>query len=208
VARYTGAICRLCRRSGEKLILKGERCYTEKCAIERRKYPPGQHGQGRGKLSDYGIQLMEKQKVRRVYGLTERQFRRYFHTAAKRKGVTGEVLLQSLECRLDNVVHRMGFSDNRRQARQLVCHGHLLVNGRRVNIPSYNVKTGDTIELRESSRGIASIQESLAKVEHRGVPIWIELDAVNFKGKVQHIPSREEIPLPVKEQIIVEFYSK
>jgi small subunit ribosomal protein S4 len=208
VARYTGALCRLCRRAGEKLFLKGDRCYTEKCAIERRKYPPGQHGQGRGKLSDYGIHLMEKQKVRRIYGLAERQFRRYFHNAAKRKGVTGEVLLQSLECRLDNVAHKMGFADNRRQARQFICHGHFLVNGRPVNIPSYIVKTGDTIELKETSRGIASIQESLAKVEHRGLPVWIELDASRFVGRVQHIPAREEIPLPVKEQMVVEFYSK
>lgn len=208
MARYTGALCRLCRRAGEKLFLKGNRCYTEKCAIERRKYPPGQHGQRRGKLSDYGIQLMEKQKVRRVYGLAERQFRRYFHNAVKRKGVTGEVLLQSLECRLDNVAHKMGFADNRRQARQFVCHGHFLVNGRPVNIPSYIVKTGDTIELKETSRGIASIQESLAKVEHRGLPVWIELDAARFVGRVQHIPAREEIPLQVQEQMVVEFYSK
>jgi len=208
VSRYIGPVCRMCRRAGEKLYFKGDRCYTEKCGVERRKYPPGQHGQGRAKLSDYGVQLMEKQKVRKPYGLVERQFRKYFHEAERRKGVTGEVLLQLLECRLDNVAHRMGFAANRRQARQFITHGHFLVNGRPVNIPSYIVKAQDTIEIRESSRSIPFIQESLEKVGHRGIPAWIEMDFANFRGKVLHVPLREEIQLPVKEQLIVELYSK
>lgn len=210
MSRYIGAVCRLCRRSGEKLYFKGDRCYTEKCGIERRKYPPGQHGQSRGKLSDYGVQLMQKQKVRKPYGLVERQFRKYFHEAERRKGVTGEVLLQLLECRLDNIVSRMGFSANRRQARQLITHGHFLVNGRPVNIPSYNVKAGDVVEVKGSSREMHVIKESLDKVEHRGIPSWLEMDFSNFKGKVLQVPSREELQLPfeVQEQLIVELYSK
>lgn len=208
MARYTGALCRICRREGEKLFLKGDRCYTEKCGIERRKYPPGQHGQSRGKLSDYGVQLREKQKVRRMYGLVERQFRRYFHEAERRKGVTGAVLLQLLESRLDNVVHKMGFASNRREARQLIRHGHFLVDGKRINIPSYIVRAGDVVEVRETSRGINAIQENLMKAEHRGLPAWVEMDFSNFRGKVLHIPSREEIQLPVQEQLIVELYSK
>jgi len=198
----------MCRRAGEKLYFKGDRCFTEKCGVERRKYPPGQHGQGRTKLSDYGVQLMEKQKVRKPYGLVERQFRKYFHEAERRKGVTGEVLLQLLECRLDNVAHRMGFSANRRQARQFIAHGHFLVNGKSVNIPSYIVKAEDTVEVRESSRAIPFILESLEKIEHRGIPGWIEMDFSNFRGKVLHVPLRDEIQLPVKEQLIVELYSK
>jgi small subunit ribosomal protein S4 len=198
----------MCRRAGEKLYFKGDRCYTEKCGIERRKYPPGQHGQGRGKLSDYGVQLMEKQKVRKPYGLAEKQFRRYFHEAERRKGVTGEVLLQLLECRLDNVAYRMGFAANRRQARQFITHGHFLVNGRRVTIPSYIVKAQDSVEVKEASRSNSAIMESLDKVEHRGLPTWIEIDPSAFKGRVLHVPSREEIQLPVKEQLIVELYSK
>lgn len=210
MSRYIGAVCRLCRRAGEKLYFKGDRCYTEKCAIERRKYPPGQHGQGRGKLSDYGVQLMQKQKVRKPYGLVERQFRKYFHEAERRKGVTGEVLLQLLECRLDNIVSRMGFSGSRRQARQLITHGHFLVNGRPVNIPSYIVKAGDVVEVKESDREINAIKESLEKVVHRGLPSWLEMDFANFKGKVLQIPSREEIQIPfeVQEQLIVELYSR
>lgn len=208
MSRYIGAVCRVCRRAGEKLFFKGDRCFTEKCGVERRKYPPGQHGQSRGKLSDYGVQLMEKQKVRKPYGLVETQFRRYFHEAERRKGITGETLLQLLECRLDNVVYKMGFSANRRQARQLISHGHFMVNGKPVNIPSYIVKAGDVLEVRESSRDIQSIQENMAKAEHRGLPTWLEMDAANFKGKVLHVPSREEIQLPVQEQLIVELYSK
>ena len=208
MARYIGAVCRICRRAGEKLYFKGDRCFTEKCGVERRKYAPGQHGQSRTKLSDYGIQLMEKQKVRKPYGLMEVQFRKYFSEAERRKGITGEILLQLLECRLDNAVYRMGFAGNRRQARQLVTHGHFRVNGRSVNIPSYILKANDVVEVKESSRDISSIQESLDKAGHRGLPTWVETDAGNFRGKVLHVPSREEIQLPVQEQLIVELYSK
>lgn len=208
MARYTEALCRLCRREGEKLFLKGNRCVTEKCAIERRKYAPGQHGQNRGKLSDYGTQLREKQKVRRIYGIMERQFRTYFEKAAKSKGITGEVLLQLLERRLDNIVYRLGFAINRREARQLVRHNHFLVNGVRVNIPSYLIKSGDVVEVREDSKGLSAISESLSITEQRGFPNWIEVDIQNMKGKVLRIPSREEIALPVQEQLIVELYSK
>lgn len=208
MGRYIGPLCRICRREGEKLFLKGDRCYTEKCSIERRKYPPGQHGQGYRKLSDYGLQLREKQKVRRMYGILERQFRRYFHEAEKKKGITGEVLLQLIECRLDSIVYRMGFATNRRRSRQLISHGHILVNGKVVNIPSYEVKAGDIVEVKESSRNIPDIADSLAKSEHRGLPTWLEVDTSNFRGKVLHIPSREEIQLPIQEQLIVELYSK
>jgi small subunit ribosomal protein S4 len=208
MGRYIGPLCRICRREGDKLFLKGDRCYTEKCALERRKYPPGQHGQGYRKLSDYGLQLREKQKVRKMYGILERQFRRYFHEAERKKGITGEVLLQLVECRLDSVVYRMGFAPNRRRARQLICHGHILVNGKKVDVPSYSVKAGDMIEVKEASRTIPEIVDSLAKSEHRGIPQWLEVDPANFKGKVLHIPTREEIQLPVQEQLIVELYSK
>jgi small subunit ribosomal protein S4 len=208
VARYIGALCRICRREGEKLFLKGDRCYTEKCAVERRKYPPGQHGQGYRKLSDYGFQLREKQKVRKIYGLLERQFRKYFYEAERRKGITGEVLLQLVESRLDNIIYRMGFAPNRRGARQLISHGHILVSGKEVNLPSYTVKEGDSVSIKESSRDIPEVVNSLSKVEHRGIPAWVEVDSVNFTGKVLHIPSRDEIQLPAHEQLIVEFYSK
>jgi small subunit ribosomal protein S4 len=208
VARYTGALCRICRREGEKLFLKGDRCYTDKCAIERRKYPPGQHGQGYRKLSDYGVQLREKQKVRKMYGILERQFRKYFYEAEKKKGVTGEVLLQVIESRLDNVVYRMGFAPNKRGARQLVRHGHILVNDKGVNLPSYSTKEGDMISIRESSRDIPLIVDSLSKVEHRGIPPWVEVDSGNFTGKILHTPSRDELQLPIHEQLIVELYSK
>ena len=208
MARYIGAVCRICRRAGDKLFFKGDRCFTEKCGVERRKYAPGQHGQGRGKLSDYGVQLMEKQKVRKPYGLMEVQFRRYFHEAERRKGITGETLLQLLECGLDNVVYRMGFSANRRQARQLITHGHFMVNGKPVNIPSYITRPGDVVEVKASSRDIQSVQESLVRAGHRGLPTWLETDAANFRGKVLHVPSRDEIQLPVQEQLIVELYSK
>lgn len=210
MARYIGSVCRICRRSGEKLYFKGDRCYTEKCGIERRKYPPGQHGQGRGKLSDYGVQLMEKQRVRKSYGLLEGQFRRYFHEAERRKGVTGEVLLQFLELRLDNLVCRMGFSASKRQARQLVSHGHVRVNDKPVNVPSFMVRPGDVIEVREASRGIPAIKDSLDRVEHRGIPPWMEMDSGNFKGRVLHVPSKEDMHLPfeIQEQLIVELYSK
>lgn len=210
MSRYTGPVCKLCRRAGEKLFFKGDRCYTEKCGIERRKYAPGQHGQSRGKLSDYGVQLMQKQKVRKPYGIAERQFRRYFREAERRKGVTGENLLQLLECRLDNIVYRMGFAANKRQARQFLGHGHFKVNGKRVNIPSYIIKAGDVVETAEAARKMSAIQESLDKSAHRGLPSWMEVDSANFRGKILHIPSREEIQIPfdVQEQLIVELYSK
>ncbi len=208
MARYRGALCRICRREGEKLFLKGDRCYTEKCAVERRKYPPGQHGQGFKKLSDYGIQLREKQKVRKIYGLLERQFRRYFYEAERRKGITGERLLQLVESRLDNTVYRMGFAPNRVRARQLISHGHIVVNGKKINLPSYQVREGDSVSVKDSSRDMPEIIDSLSKVEHRGIPAWVEVDSVNHTGKVLRIPSRDEIQLPVQEQLIVELYSK
>ncbi len=208
MARYTGPLCRLCRREGEKLFLKGNRCSTEKCAIERRKYAPGQHGQGRGKVSDYGLQLREKQKVRRIYGIMENQFRIYFAKAASMKGITGEILLQLLERRLDNVVYRAGFALNRRSARQLVKHGHFMVNGRAVNIPSYLMRPGDVVSVKESSKENPIIAESITVAEHRGVPEWIEVEAANMKGKFTRLPQRDELQLPVQEQLIVELYSK
>ncbi len=208
MARYKGPLCRLCRREGDKLFLKGTRCFTEKCAVERKKYAPGQHGQNKGKLSDYGLQLREKQKVRRMYGIMERQFRIYFKEASRIKGITGEILLQLLERRLDNVVYRLGFAVNRREARQLVKHGHFLVNGRRVDIPSYLLKPGDIVEVREGSRDLPVITESLSIAEHRGFPEWMEVDVQNMKGKFVRIPTREEIQIPIQEQLIVEFYSK
>lgn len=208
MARYTGPSCRLCRREGEKLFLKGTRCYTEKCGVERRKYPPGEHGQNRGKLSDYGMQLREKQKVRRMYWIMEDQFRLYFHKASRMKGVTGEVLLQLLERRLDNVAYRMGFAVNRREARQLVKHGHFLVNGKKVDIPSFLIREGDVVEVREPSKEVPAITESLSIAEHRGFPGWVEVDSKSLKGKFVRIPTRDEIQLPVQEQLIVELYSK
>jgi small subunit ribosomal protein S4 len=198
----------LCRRETEKLFLKGDRCFTEKCAVERRQYPPGQHGQRRGKLSDYGVQLREKQKVRNSYGLLEKQFRKYFEKAERRKGVTGEVLLQFLETRMDNVVYRMGFAPNRNGSRQLVRHGHFRVNGKDVNVPSFHVQTGDMIEVREPSRDLDMIKDSIARAEQRGIPSWVEMDFQNFKGKVLQVPTREEIQMTAQEQLIVELYSK
>jgi small subunit ribosomal protein S4 len=208
MARYRDALCRLCRRESEKLYLKGDRCYTDKCAVDRRKYAPGMHGPRRRKLSDYGIQLREKQKVKQTYGVLERQFKRYFYMAEKRKGVTGANLLQLLESRLDNVVNRLGFASNRRQARQLILHGHFTVNGKRVTVPSYLIRTGDVVSPRESSAKLTAIQDSLARAEHRGFPVWIEMDVKGLKGKILHLPSREEVPLPVQEQLIIELYSK
>jgi small subunit ribosomal protein S4 len=190
------------------MYLKGDRCYTDKCAIERRPYPPGQHGQGRVKFSGYGVQLREKQKVKRMYGLLEGQFRGVFGRAASAKGKTGETLLQLLELRLDNVVFRMGFADTRNEARQLVRHGHFLVNGKRVNIPSFSVKPGSTIEVAEKSRKILRISEALETVDRRGVPQWIETDKKNFKGTVKTAPNREDLTMPIQEQLIVELYSK
>ncbi len=208
MARYTGPRCRLCRREGSKLFLKGDRCFTEKCAFERRSYAPGHHGQGRIKVSDYGIRLREKQRVRRIYGVNESQFRRYFEMADRQKGVTGTNLLVLLEKRLDNVVYRLGFAESRAQARQLVKHGHFLVNGRKVDIPSFQVKVGDEITVREKSKDIIPIVQALEAVARRGVPDWLELDADNKKGTVKSVPERSHITMPIQEQFIVEFYSK
>ena len=208
MARYTGPSCRLCRRQNMELYLKGERCYTDKCAIKRRNYPPGQHGQARVKVTDYGVQLREKQKVRRIYGILEKQFRSYFQEADRMKGVTGENLLSLLERRLDNTIYRLGFASSRTEARQLVKHSHITLNGRKANIPSIIVKPGDVLELREKSRKIAVINDSLAAVVRRGVPQWLELDKDAFKGTVKALPLREDITLPIQEQLIVELYSK
>lgn len=208
MGRYIGSVCRLCRREGIKLFLKGARCYTEKCAVERRTYPPGQHGQTRPRISEYSMQLREKQKLRRIYGLLERQFMGYFHKAAKKKGVTTEYLLQYLERRLDNVVYRLGFASSRKEARELVGHGHIVVNGRKVNIPSYLVREGDTIKVKEKSRGIVPIQKALEGLDTRGFPSWLELDKGNLKGRVKAIPTKEEIELPVNVQMVVELYSR
>jgi small subunit ribosomal protein S4 len=191
-----------------ELFLKGDRCYTDKCAIKRRNYPPGQHGQSRSKASSYGVQLREKQKVRRIYGLLEKQFRSYFAEADRMKGVTGENLLSLLERRLDNAVYRLGFASSRTESRQLVRHGHFTINGRKVNIPSIQLKAGDVIELREKSRKIASINDSLEAVVRRGIPQWLELDRDSFKGSLKGLPVREDITTPIQEQLIVELYSK
>ena len=208
MARYIGPVCRLCRREGIKLFLKGERCYTDKCAIERRSYPPGQHGQGRAKATEYSLQLREKQKLKRIYGVLERQFRRVFALAERRRGITGENLLLLLESRLDNMIYRMGFAPSRSEARQLVRHGHFLINQRRVTIPSYFVKPGDEILVRESSRKIVRIQESLELAQRRGVPEWLEVNKDTFAGRVRALPTRAELTLPINEQLIVELYSK
>ena len=209
MARYIGPVCKLCRREGMKLFLKGERCYSEKCAQTRRPYPPGQHGQARIKMSEYGVRLREKQKVRRIYGLVERQFQRYYFDATRRKGRTGEEMLGLLESRLDNVVHRMGFAATRSEARQIVKHNHILVNGKRVNIPSYLLKAGDKVEVREASRALKLIVASLAQVEKRPMMSWIELDKNNFVGTFKGKPVREEMnEPPIREQYVVEYYSR
>lgn len=208
MARYIGPVCKLCRRENLKLFLKGDRCYSDKCAFDRRPYPPGQHGQGRIKFSEYAVRLREKQKVRRMYGIFERQFRRYFKFSDSQKGVTGENLLRYLERRLDNVVYRMGFASTRSEARQLVRHNHVLVNGKRVNIPSYLARVNETISIRERSRKIARIAESMEAVERRGPVAWLELDKANFQGVVKQLPARDDITMPIQEQMIVEFYSR
>ena len=208
MAKYRGPVCRLCRREGVKLFLKGSRCMTEKCAIERRSYPPGQHGQGRQRVSEYSAQLREKQKLRRIYGLQERQFRGIFGRAERQEGITGEHLLKLLECRLDNVVYRLGFACSRREARQLVNHGHFLVNGKKTDVPAYHVKVGDVIEVRQRSREVASIVAALDAVEARGIPAWLELDRAAFQGAVKAVPTKDEIALPVNEQMVVELYSR
>lgn len=208
MARNRDPQCRQCRRENMKLFLKGERCYTEKCAMERRPYPPGQAGQGRHKFSEYGIQLREKQKVRRIYGMLEKQFASYYKRSSQQKGVTGELLLQRLENRLDNVVYRLGFAASRAEGRQLVRHGHIQINGKRTNIPSYQVKMGMTVSLRDKARKIGRVLEAMENVEKRGVPGWLELGADKFSATVKGAPSRDDITIPVQEQLIVELYSK
>lgn len=209
MAVYHDAKCRLCRREGMKLFLKGTRCMSDKCAIERRSYAPGEHGKSRrAKETNYGTQLREKQKARRIYGVLERQFRNYFYKAAASKGVTGETLLQFLETRLDNVVFRLGFAPNRASARQLVSHGHLSVNGKPVDIPSYLVKAGDEVSLREKSRKLVVVQNALEGRKGQSVPEWLDLSVEKMSGRVLNIPTRASIPVPVNEQLIVELYSK
>ena len=209
MAKYLGPVCRLCRREGVKLFLKGTRCMSEKCAIERRSYPPGQHGQSRrARVTEYGLQLREKQKLRRVYGMHERQFLCTFQVAERRAGITGEHLLSLLECRLDNVVYRLGFASSRKQARQLVNHGHVLVNGRKTDISSFTTKVGDVIAIKEKSRENSFIQSSLEAAEGRGVPSWLELDNAAFQGHVRALPTKQDIEVLVNEQTVVELYSR
>ena len=208
MARYTDAVCRLCRREGTKLFLKGDRCFTAKCGIEKRAYPPGQHGQGRARFSDYGVQLREKQKVKRMYGLLENQFARTMKRASRMKGRAGENLLMLLERRLDNVVFRMGFATSRSEARQLVRHGHFLVNSRKATIPSFQVNPGSKITVNEKSRKVARIAGALEALEGRSVPQWVEIDKENFEGTVKSLPAREDITMPIQEQLIVELYSR
>jgi small subunit ribosomal protein S4 len=207
MARYSGPVCRLCRREGMKLFLKGERCYTEKCAIEKRNFPPGQHGKTRkAKLAGYGVQLREKQKVKRIYGVLEDQFRRYFESADRTRGITGETLLQLLERRFDNVIYRLGLATSRAQARQLVRHGHFLVNGKKVDIPSYSLRAGDIVTVKSASEKNPTIVHAMEEVKGRGIPAWLTFDG--GAGKVMSLPTREQINLPVQEQLIVELYSK
>jgi len=208
LARYRGSVCRLCRRETQKLYLKGDRCYSDKCAVERRAYPPGQHGQGRSKLSDYGLQLREKQKVKRMYGLAEKQFHLTYVKAARMRGVTGHSLLQLLETRLDNVVYRLGFANSRSQARHWVRHGHFTINGRRVNVPSLKVKVGDVVSVREKSREVDQLKQAMEAVARRQVPAWLELDLAAFQGSIKALPAREDMIMPMQEQLIVELYSR
>jgi small subunit ribosomal protein S4 len=209
LARYTGSVCRICRRENLKLFLKGDRCYGDKCAFDRRGYAPGQHGQRRrGKLSDYGIQLREKQKVKRMYGLSEKQFRLSFQTADRQKGITGSNLLVLLERRLDNVVYRLGFVNSRTQGRHFVRHNHFLVNGKRVNIPSYMIKAGDEIAVSEKSQKVQAIGDALDSVIRRGLPQWLDMEKDKMKGIVKSLPVREDLTTPMQEQLIVELYSK
>ena len=209
MARYTGAVCRLCRREGQKLFLKGDRCYTDKCALERRAYAPGMHGNARNKkMSEYGVQLREKQKARRYYGVLESQFADYFEMASKRKGMTGENLLAILESRLDNVVYRLGFAMSRAEARQLVRHGHFTINGKKANIPSMLVNVGDVIELKDTSRSLDKFKGSLEANASRVIPKWLEMDKTHNTAKVVAVPTREDIDLPIEEHLIVELYSK
>lgn len=208
MARYRGSVCRLCRREGVKLFLKGERCFGTKCAIERRGYAPGQHGQRQRKVSDYGVRLREKQKVKRIYGMMECQFKNTFHNANRKQGVTGEILLQYLERRLDNVIFRFGFATSRQQARQLVTHGHVTVNGRRVDIPSFQVREEDLVQIKEKSSLRETVKEAVSVAEHRGMPGWLQLDKEKLSGKIVGLPAREDTQYPIKEQLIVELYSK
>ncbi len=209
MARYLGPVCKLCRREGNKLYLKGDRCFSEKCAVSRRPYPPGQHGQGRIKLSEYGLRLREKQKMRRIYGLLEKQFAAYYTGASHLKGPTGEEMLGLIERRLDNVVYRMGFAVSRAQGRQLVRHNHILINGKRVNIPSYRVKPNDKVEIREKSRKIAYVQAALAAADSRPAPTWVEVDKEKFSGTIKSMPVRDELNEPMlREQHVVEYYSR
>ncbi len=208
MARYTGSVCRLCRREGLKLYLKGERCYSSKCAIDRRAYAPGAHGQSRKKPSEYSIRLREKQKLRRVYGVLERQFARYFEVASRKKGVTGEMLLQTLERRLDNVVYRLGFAASRSEARQLVRHGHFAVNGGKVTIPSYLISAGDVIAVRDGSKESPKFKELMDMAAQKGVPAWLEVRTADLSGTIVRLPLREEIDAPVQERMIVELYSR
>ena len=208
MARYTGSVCRLCRREGGKLFLKGTRCYTKKCSFERRPTPPGQHGVRRRKMGEYGIQLREKQKVRRVYGVLERQFRNYFNEAETHVGVTGEALLQSLETRLDNVVFRLGFASSRAQARQLVTHGHFAVNGVPTNVASYKMRTGDRVEVRESHRSREAFKVIRETLKSHTAPDWLSLDAAKLAGSVASLPRRDQMPLDLSEQLVVEYYSR
>jgi len=208
MARYIGPVCRLCRREGTKLFLKGERCYTDKCAIERRAYPPGIHGQGHRKISDYGTQLREKQKVKRMYGLLEHQFRRYYHMASRMKGVTGENLIVLLERRFDNAVYRAGLSCNRTEARMLIKQGHFLLNGRKASTPSQLVRPGDEITVRDKSKKLARLQEAMAGVDRRGYPAWVEVDKENLSASVKSTPVRSDVTMQIEEHLIVELYSK
>ncbi len=208
MARCIGSVCRLCRRENQKLFLKGDRCYTDKCSFERRAYPPGQHGQGRIKFSEYGLQLRAKQKIKRIYGLLEGQFRNLFEKAERMKGVTGSNLLSLLERRLDNVTYRSGFANSRNEARHLVQHGHFKVNGSRVDIPSYLMNKGDTLEVCEKSRGMARIAGALEAVKRREIPQWLELDSPVMKARVRDLPSRDDVTAPMQERLVVELYSK
>lgn len=208
LARYTESQCRLCRRENLKLFLKGDRCYSDKCAMDRKPYPPGQRSRMRREFSEYGNQLREKQKVKRIYGVLERQFRNYFKKAEAKKGITGENLLVFLERRLDSVVYRFGFANSRNEARQLVRHSHFLVNDKKVNVPSYLIKPGDMIRVRDKSKNVSRILEALESVARRGIPPWLELDKTNLRGNVKGLPSREDLTMPIQEQLIVELYSK
>jgi small subunit ribosomal protein S4 len=208
MARYTGPVCRLCRREGMKLYLKGDRCYSEKCAVDKRNYPPGQKAQGRKKVTEYGLQLREKQRARRIYGVLERQFSRYFDIAERQQGVTGENLLRLLERRLDNVVYRLGFAQSRAEARQLVRHGHFTVNGKKVNIPSYLIRSGDEIAVSEKSRELPLFAEIIEAAAQKTPPAWLEADLEKMRGHVLGLPNREDIDVPIQEHLIVELYSR